>query len=125
MSRVFRALMVVIVCAASPSRADPYPELAGANERRKLDRLAAEIEGFMVYSRPPRKADDETVWMIDKIQLGEWKAETVTEGVCARWSQDGRHLAVFRNEKGEPEDGVVGAIFMVKPDGSGVKELCH
>ena len=114
--------MLALVAGA---QADPYPEKASAKERRKLDRLAKEIEGFMVYARPPRQADDESVWMIDKIQIGEWKAETVTEGVCARWSQDGRHLAVFRNEKGEPEDGAVGSIYLVKPDGSGARELCH
>ena len=116
------ALLVALVASA---QAGPCPEKAGGKECRKLDRLAKEIEGSMVYSRPPRPDDDETVWMIDKMQIGEWKAETITEGVCARWSQDGRHLAVFRNEKGEPEDGAVGAIFLVKPDGSAVKELCH
>jgi hypothetical protein len=116
------AILVTLVGGAS---AGPYPEPAGNPERRKLDRLASEIEGFMVYSRRPRKVDGESVWMIDKLQIGEWRAETITEGVCARWSQDGRHLAVFRNAKGEPQDGVVGTIFLVKPDGSGVRELCH
>jgi len=124
MFRTFTAALLLLALVAG-AQARTYPEKASAQERHKLDRLAKEIEGFMVYARPPREADGESVWMIDKIQIGEWKAETITEGVCARWSQDGRHLAVFRNEKGEPEDGAVGAIYLVNPDGSGVKELCH
>jgi hypothetical protein len=105
--RTCTAIAILVTLAGSAS-AGPYPELAGNLERRKLDRLASAIEGFLVYSRQPRKTDDETVWMIDKLQIWEWRAETITEGVCARWSQDGRHLAVFRNAKGEPQDGVVG-----------------
>ena len=123
----FRTCTAVALLIALPgsAQAGPCPKEASGKECRRLDRLAKEIEGFMVYARPPREADDEYVWMIDRIQIDEWKAETVTEGVCARWSQDGRHLAVFRNEKGEPEDGAVGALYLVKSDGSGVKELCH
>jgi hypothetical protein len=110
---VFRTCTAVAVSVAlvGSASAGPYPEPAGNQERRRLDRLASAIEGFLVYSRQPRKTDDETVWMNDKLQIGEWRAETVTEGVCARWIQDGRHLAVFRNAKGEPQDGVVGTIF--------------
>lgn len=117
--------VAVLIAPVGSLQAGGYPEPASQEERRKLDRLAAEIDGFLVYSRPPRKSDDETVWMIDKLQIGEWQAEAVTEGVCARWSQNGRHLAVFRTQKGEPEDGAIGGIYLVKPDGSGVRELCH
>jgi hypothetical protein len=101
-----------------------YPEGASASEREGLDQLSREIEGVILYTRPPNRDQGEKNWMIDTMRIGEWKAETLDEGVCARWSPDGKHMAVFRTDNGVPEDDVSGSIWLVNADGSGEKYLC-
>ena len=41
------------------------PAVSGAGE---LEKLAGEIEGFVVYSRPPDPKREEVVWMIDRLE---------------------------------------------------------
>jgi hypothetical protein len=105
------------------ARAGSYQEHASAKERKKLDKLTSEIDGVIVYSRPPHKEQGEKLWMIERLSIGQWKAETVAEGVCARWSPDGQRLAVFRSHVGRPKDNVTGSIWVMNPDGSGQKQL--
>jgi hypothetical protein len=101
-----------------------WPVLSWAGEGgRALDRLAAEIEGFVVYSRPPDPKKDEVVWMIDRLELGEWKPRTLAEGVCARVGPDGKRLAVFRTEPGSLKDKMTGSIWIIDADGTGERDL--
>jgi len=88
-----------------------------------LDRLDAEIEGFVVYSRPPDTKKEEVVWMIDRLEVGEWEPRTLAEGVCARVGPDGKRLAVFRTEPGSLKDKMTGSIWIINADGSGERDL--
>ena len=94
--------------------------LAYAGER---ERLASEIGGFVVYSRPPDPEKDEVVWMIERMEIGEWKPRILGEGVCARVGPDGKRLAVFRTEPGSLKDKMTGSIWIMNADGSRERDL--
>ncbi|MBW1810401.1 MAG: PD40 domain-containing protein [Deltaproteobacteria bacterium] len=114
---------VLVLFLFSTVWAKPYPEVADQKERQALDQLALEIDGIILYSRPPNLNQGEKKWMIDTIRIGEWKAETLDEGMCGRWSPDGKRIAVLRSDDGIPGDEIVGEIWLVNADGSGEKYL--
>ncbi len=81
---LFSSLLVLFLL--STVLAKPYPEIADQKERQALDQLALEIEGIILYSRPPDRDQGEKKWMLDTVKIGEWNAETLDEGLCGRWS---------------------------------------
>lgn len=98
---------------AAPAPA-PYPPKATGAEQRALDQLASELEGFILYTRPPSNARGEKSWMIEKIRIGEWQPVTVGSALFARWSPDGRQIA-FANP---------GSVGVMGADGSRKRKLC-
>jgi hypothetical protein len=89
---------------AAPTTRPSYPDKATKAERAALDALAAEIQGAVVYARRGR---------IRKVVIGVWKEEDLAAGEFARWSRDGKHLAVYNK----------GKVYVVKADGSEGKLL--
>ncbi len=120
-----KSLVSFFVCFSlfSTGWAKPYPEVADQEERRALDQMASEIDGIILYSRPPDRDQGKRKWMIDTIKIGEWKTKTLVEGLCGRWSLDGKRIAVLRSDEGIPGDEVDAEIWLVKADGSGEKYL--
>jgi Tol biopolymer transport system component len=72
--------------------------------REALDQLAAEIEGAILYC-----GDDQ----VRKVVIGEWKPVDLGRGNYARWSPDGKKIAVWRR----------GRVWVMDADGSGRKQL--
>ncbi len=81
-----------------------YPPEAGKEERAALDKLAAEIGGAVVYTCKGH---------IHKVVIGVWQVEDLGRGEFARWSPDGKHLAVYDQ----------GKVYVMRADGSERKLL--
>ncbi|MEX0653786.1 MAG: hypothetical protein WD534_15450 [Phycisphaeraceae bacterium] len=96
------SLLAMMVIAMLPA-ALPTAIVRGAepsdDERQALAELAAEIDGAVVYTRDKR---------VRRVRIGEWKPEDLGAGEYARWSPDGRHLAVYHD----------GRVFVMQADGS-------
>ncbi len=76
---------------------------SGATDKRsQLDPLASEINGEIVYARNRH---------IYKVVIGDWKPVELGEGEYARWSSDGKKIAVYDRRK----------IFVMDADGSNRK----
>jgi Tol biopolymer transport system component len=73
-------------------------------ERQALDQLAAEIQGAIVYCGDGQ---------VKKVVIGEWKPIDLGTGSYARWSPDGKKIAVWHR----------GQIAVMNADGSGRKQL--
>nr|CAA9263891.1 hypothetical protein AVDCRST_MAG63-2575 [uncultured Armatimonadetes bacterium] len=73
-------------------------------ERQGLADLASEIDGAIVYGRRGR---------ILKVVLGEWKTTDLGEGEYARWSRDGKQIAVWHDD----------TVSVMNADGTGRREL--
>lgn len=86
-------------------RNDTRSSEPSVEERVALDRLAAEIRGALVYGRKGR---------IFKVVVGEWRPIDLGPGQFARWSADGRRIAVH-------EDG---AVHVMNADGANRRRLC-
>ncbi|MFP4054850.1 MAG: TolB family protein [Phycisphaerae bacterium] len=67
-----------------------YPAKASGDERAALDALAEEVSGAVVFGRKGT---------IYRVVIGHWKQEELCEGDFARWSADGRSLAVWDGGK--------------------------
>ncbi|GIX06876.1 MAG: hypothetical protein KatS3mg115_1279 [Candidatus Poribacteria bacterium] len=80
----------VAAVAAEPSR----------RERERLDRLARELEGAVIFQRHGH---------IFRVDLGKWEPVDLGPGEYARWSWDGRWIAVYWRRR----------LFVIRPDGSG------
>jgi len=120
--RIVCALLMLLL--ADVAVATDHPERASAHEVAALDELASEIDGLVLYSRPPRKDQGETRWMIDVLRIGEWQARTVGEGMYARFSRDGRQIAVFRTAEAEPDHRMVGSLWLMRTSGAKARKLC-
>jgi hypothetical protein len=90
---------------APASRPAPirYPTKS-ASEREALDALADDIAGALVYTRRGR---------VRKVVIGQWRPVDLGPGDFARWSSDGRKLAVWQG----------GSVYVMSADGSGRKKL--
>ena len=110
-----RRVLAITAAAALASIAAPdawsdepdgphYPHEASDAERKALDDLAAEINGAVVYSRGGH---------VKKVVIGDWRVVDLGEGDFARWSADGKRLAVY--------DG--GKVYVIDADGSNRKLL--
>lgn len=82
-----------------PLTAFPNPS---DREEKALAQLDAELDGAVVYTRKGR---------IRKVVLGEWKPKDLGPGEYARWSADGKRIAVWDDEQ----------IFVMNADGSNRK----
>lgn len=90
---LWRVILVAATSVAALLPCHGYPEGASKEERAKLDLVAAEIEGWLLYTRPPRKDKGESSWMAEKFRIGEWM--TVNHGdhkTMAIWNKDLKHM---------------------------------
>jgi Tol biopolymer transport system component len=93
------AALTAAAAAAEDAREPHYPKDASAAEREALDRLAAEVEGAVVYTGGGH---------VRKVIIGDWRVTDLGEGDFARWSADGNRLAVYDD----------GDLYVIDADGS-------
>ncbi|MCC5828280.1 MAG: PD40 domain-containing protein [Phycisphaeraceae bacterium] len=100
--RIVLVLMIVLgsgwldgsLCRAEPSR----------EEQRNLDRLAGRIDGSIVFTHRNR---------IHRVDIGDWKPVELGPGGFARWSPDGKRLAVWHDRR----------VYVMDADGGNRREL--
>ena len=90
-------------------------------QQAALDRLAQQVEGWVVYSQ--QEKDVEGGWMVRKMKIGEWKPIDLGPGRFARWSPDGRLIAVWLAERQFNEHYGIGSVFVMTADGKDRKLL--
>ncbi|MEX0887257.1 MAG: hypothetical protein WD009_12555 [Phycisphaeraceae bacterium] len=95
-------VLALLFAAALPAGgAEPSTDEAAA-----LQTLAAEIDGAIVYTRQGE---------VRRVTIGEWEPEGLGEGEYARWSPDGRRIAVYHDRR----------VFVMNADGSDRRELAR
>lgn len=94
------------LCPGGSTESDgpDYPSKADKQERRKLDELDKQIDGFAVYTRKGH------VW---KVTIGDWSAKDLGKGDFARIAPDGKHIAVLDGD----------TVYAMNADGSERKKL--
>jgi Tol biopolymer transport system component len=92
------------VWAMTAGAAPEEPSGVSPGEQEALRQLEAELDGAVLYSREGR---------VRKVVIGEWKPIDLGEGDYARWSPDGKKIAVWRR----------GVVFVMNADGSGRRQL--
>lgn len=75
-------------------------------ERREISELADEIAGTVLFVRNDR---------VRTQKFGEWDSNDLGEGEAARWSPDGKKIAVYNDEE----------IIIMNSDGSDRRRLCN
>lgn len=93
------AVMCLLALGFSVAIALHASVLKAMGEQSPLEQLASEISGAVVYSRHR---------YIYKLVIGDWEPIEFGEGEYARWSPDGKRIAVYDRRR----------IFVMNADGS-------
>jgi Tol biopolymer transport system component len=99
------------------------PNLKDANDQQieALKRLDAEIDGWIVYTQQDRSADGG--WMVRKMEVGSWVPQDLGPGRFARWSGDGRRLAVWQQDDRISKHEAVGSVYVMDANGENRRRL--
>lgn len=97
---VIAAAVIVLLSALWGSPASGPNDV----ERRRLDELASQVRGALVYTARGR---------VRKVIIGHWVPIDLGPGDFARWSPDGRRIAVWQ----------AGAVYVADAGGAGRRKL--
>jgi hypothetical protein len=82
------ALAILLVCAPPARAAQPL----SSDEKEALAELARQIDGALIFTERGR---------VKKVVIGDDQVTDLGPGEYARWSRDGKHIAVF--VEGKPD----------------------
>ena len=98
--------VVSLAILAAPGAAPPGTKPAGPTpeEKSRLAELAAKIDGAVIYTHRGS---------VRKVVVGRWEPVDLGPGQYARWSPDGKRIAVYYGR----------VIYVMNADGTGRKRL--
>jgi len=93
-------------------------------QRQALDQLDAQLDGWILYTQED-KAAEQGGWTVRKMKISDWRPIDLAPGRFARWSPDGRHIAVWVADRTRNAHYAVGTVYVMDANGRNRRPLMN